>query len=87
MVHNEKLLGSNGSYEIWADGDGYAIHLYIRESDAFIFPTLNDLIRYVYFDDFNVEHISMPEDELSQIYSQRKHYYIIKELADKFKNW
>lgn len=79
MLHNEEL--KDGWYEIRHNNDDEAIHIYIlNEKKAFVFPTLDDLVRFVYLGDKSVEHKVVNDDELSELYDSE--YYSYEELFE-----
>ena len=45
MVHIEHLRKADESYEIRHDNRGNAIHVYVTDSEAIVFRTLNDFIK------------------------------------------
>lgn len=73
MLHNEHLRKADESYEIRHDNNGNAIHVYIKDGEAVIFPCLHDLIRYVYFGDTSVDKAYTIEENLDKIY-ESGHY-------------
>lgn len=68
MVHNEHLRKADELYEIRHDNNGNAIHVYVKDGEAIIFPSLHDLVLYVYFGDLEVDRIYTEEDKLSKLY-------------------
>lgn len=79
MIHSEHLRASDESYEIRHDNSGNAIHVFIEDGWASIFPTLNDLVKRSYFGDYTVEHFQCEEKHLESIYSTDNYkYYDIK---------
>lgn len=79
MIHNEHLRSANEQYEIRHDHKGNAIHVYIRDNDAVIYGTLDDLIQSVYFGK-QVERIYCFNDDLETIYENES--YEFKKLKD-----
>jgi hypothetical protein len=73
MTHIEYLGDDKGCYEIRHNDYGAAIHVYILDSDAIIFPSLDELIRYVYLGDRDMKYISIPVGALEELY-ESKHY-------------
>lgn len=83
MLHNEHLRKADESYEIRHDHNGNAIHVFITDGEAIIFPTLHDLILRVYFGE-EVERFYVSEADLSTLYESRSYsYYDLKAEADR----
>jgi hypothetical protein len=84
-IHNEHLRKADESYEVRHDNNGNAIHVFIKDGEAIIFPTLWDLIRYQYLGDSDVDRLYVSEDELSEIYEDdySYDYYAIKRGLEK----
>ena len=84
MLHNEHLRKADELYECRHDNNGNAIHLYIQDGEARIFPTLWDLIRYEYFGYSDVERFYLYEHELTNLYGSEKYdYYSLKNEAQR----
>lgn len=78
MLHNEHLRKADELYEIRHDSNGNAIHVFIKDGEAIVFPTLHDLVRRVYFGD-DVERFYIEEDSLAGMYDEGDYnYYKIK---------
>lgn len=75
MIHNEHLRAPDELYEIRYDNIGNAIHVYIKDDEAWIFPTLECLVQNVWFDNNEVPHKRVPESWLETIYEQKEHCY------------
>jgi len=81
MLHNEHLRKSDESYECRHDNNGNVIHVYIKDGEAIIFPTLDDLVKRIYFGE-EVERFYIDEDRLSELYdSDEYNYYELKEFV------
>jgi hypothetical protein len=78
MLHNEHLSKADESYEIRHDNNGNAIHVYIKDGEAIIFPTLHDFVMRVYYGQ-DVERFYLEEDSLSAMYDESAYdYYTLK---------
>ena len=77
MIHNEHLRKADESYEIRHDNHGNAVHVYIKDGEAIIFPTLEDFIRRVYFGE-EVERFYVSEEDLESLYGGSYSYYDMK---------
>ena len=83
MLHNEHLRKGDESYEIRHDHNGNAIHVYITDGEAIIFPTLHDLILRVYFGE-EVERFYCSEELLSNLYESESYlYYTLKDFCNR----
>lgn len=83
MLHNEHLRKADESYEIRHDDKGNVIHVYYTDGEALIFPTLHDLVRWVYFSE-DSERFYCSEEFLSELYSHESYeYYTLKKYATK----
>lgn len=71
MLHSEAL--KKGTYEVRHDDDGNAIHVYIKDGKAKVFPTLVDFVGHVYYGKKNIEHKTISEDDLFDLY-ESEHY-------------
>ena len=80
MLHNEHLRKADELYEIRHDNKGNAIHVYIKDGEAIIFPTLHDLVRCVYFGENNVDRLYILESELEALYQSES--YMFYDLKD-----
>jgi hypothetical protein len=79
MIHNEHLRKADESYEIRHDNNGNAIHVYLTDGYAVLFPTIHDFIMKVYFGKQS-ESFTTFESRLEEIYeSDIYDYYKIKE--------
>lgn len=84
MLHNEHLRKADESYEIRHDHNGNAIHVFIKDGEAIVFPTLWDLIEYQYLGVPNTERFYVSEADLSTLYESRSYsYYDLKAEADR----
>ena len=93
MVHNEHLRKADELYEVRHDNNGNAIHVYIKDGQAVVFPTLDDLVRRVYFGE-DTERFYCSEDLLFELYegtgknpidlleSKSYDYYTLKGLRE-----
>ena len=81
MTHNEHLRKADESYEIRHDNNGNAIHVFIKDGEAIVFPTLDDFVRRIYQGQ-EVERFYCSEDFLSDLYESESYlYYTLKEFA------
>lgn len=80
MLHNEHLRKADESYEIVHDNNGNAMHVYISDNNAIIFPTLHDFIKRVYFGDMHVECFHAHKYDLFDIFDNNNNidYYKTK---------
>jgi hypothetical protein len=84
MLHNEMLRKADESYEIRHDHHGNAIHVYIKDGDAIVFPSLWDLIQYEFMGGSNIERFYVAEEQLSDLYDSESYsYYTLKEFAQR----
>ena len=75
MLHNEHLAKADELYECRHDDNGNAIHVFIKDGEAIVFPTLWDLIRYEYLGDSHVERFYLNEHELVNLYGSDNYDY------------
>lgn len=86
MLHNEHLAKADESYEIRHDSAGNVIHVYIKDGEAIVFPTLDDFVMYIYIGK-EVERFYLNENELSNLYSfDEYNYYRLKKIAESISN-
>ena len=79
MIHNEHLRKADESYEIRMYEGAGAIHVYIKDGCAIIYPTLNDLVRHVYFGE-STERFYVLEKDLEDLYKSGIYdYYKLKQ--------
>lgn len=84
MLHNEHLTKADELYEVRHDGIGNAIHIYIKDGEAIVFPILDYFINYIYFGKPDVERFYLSEHELFNLYSFEVYdYYSLKSIAKK----
>ena len=84
MLHNEHLRKADELYEVRHDNKGNAIHVYIKDGEAIVFPTLNDFIFKVYFGTPIVERFYLAEHQLESLYAfDDYNYYSLKAIAEK----
>lgn len=84
MLHNEHLRRADESYEIRHDHNGNAIHLFIKDGEAIVFPSLHDFIAYLYLGDSNIERFYISESSLGDLYNSKDYsYYELKKIAEK----
>ena len=84
MLHNEHLRRADESYEIRHDHNGNAIHVYIKDGNAIVFPCLQDFINYLYLGQSETERFYIEEDNLSDLYKSKSYsYYELKKIAEK----
>lgn len=75
MLHNEHLVKADELYEIRHDSNGNAIHVFIKDGEAIVFPTLWDFIKYEILGDANVERFYLGEHELVNLYGIDEYNY------------
>lgn len=81
MIHTEHFGKTDKSYEIRHDNNGNAIHVFIKDGEAIIFPTIRDLIDRVIFG-MDIERFYLDEVDLDKLYDSDKYnYYELKEIA------
>jgi hypothetical protein len=80
-LHNEHLRKADESYEVRHDNNGNAIHVYIDQyGTAYVFPTLNEFVNYVYFREPESVHFQIKEDELELLYNYTEYnFYKLRE--------
>jgi len=84
MLYNEHLRRTDESYELRHDHNGNAIHVYIKDGGAIIFPSLHDFIAYLYLGHSEIERFYLEEDNLSTLYNSKSYsYYELKKIAEK----
>ena len=81
MLHNEHLRKADELYEIRHDNNGNALHVYIKDGNAIMYQSLNDLVRHIYFGE-QADRVYCSEDSLIDIYESDM--YILGEIANKF---
>lgn len=74
MLHNEHLRKADELYEIRHDNNGNVIHVFIKDGEAIVFPTLHDLVSRVYFGD-DVERFYLEEESLGAMYHESEYNY------------
>jgi hypothetical protein len=80
MIHNEHLTKADELYEIRHDNNGNAIHVFIKDGEAIIFPTLHDLVQRIYFGK-EVERFYLEEESLEAMYNKNVYnYYELKSI-------
>lgn len=84
MIHNEHLRKADETYELRHDRNGFAIHVYITDGYAVIYPTLHNLICHQYFGDMDVERMYLDEEDLDKLYdSELYSYNSLKPIVNK----
>ena len=73
MIHNEHLRRADTLYECRHDGKGNAVHVIIKDGEAVIYPTLQDLIDSHYFFEPGKSKMYLREEQLEQLY-ECEHY-------------
>jgi hypothetical protein len=68
MIHNEHLNRADTLYECRHDGRGNAIHAIIKDGEAVIYSTLQDLIDSHYFFEPGKSKMYLREEQLEQLY-------------------
>ena len=82
MIHNEHFRRADELLEIRHDNNGNAIHVYIKDGQARVFPTLFDFVENVLHFQHHVETFSIPEKLLSKLYANEEYnYYELKRKA------
>lgn len=76
MTHNEHLRKADELYELHTKKSGDAVHVYIKDGEASVFPTLDNFVRRVYFGE-DVERFYCKESELAALY-ELENYYSMK---------
>lgn len=81
MIHTEHLRKADESYEIRHDNNGNAIHVYHTDGEAIVFPSLFDMITYLFTSvTTNVERFYLDESQLGMLYECESYeYYKVKE--------
>jgi hypothetical protein len=83
MLHSEHLRKADETYECRHDGNGNAVHIVITRTTAVIFPTINDLIKQVYFGE-EVERFYCAKEFLYDLYESDSYsYHTLKEFAER----
>lgn len=81
MLHNEHLRKADELYECRHDNNGNVIHIYIKDGEAIVFPTLDCLVRRLYFGE-EVERFYVNEDILEELYDRDEYdYYELKNIV------
>lgn len=84
MLHNEHLRKADELYEVRHDNNGNAIHLFIKDGEAIVFPTLHDFIAYLYLRHSETERFYINEDSLDDLYKNENYNYDeLKKIAEK----
>lgn len=79
MYHNENLKKGDDLYEIRHNGNGEAIHIYTKDDECIIFPTLDDLVRHEYLGEPNVERFYLSSDDVMNMFDSSDYcYYKLK---------
>ena len=79
MLHNEHFRRADELYEIRHDDKGNAIHVYIKDGEAIIFPTLLDFFSYMMEGEDVERWYLSDEDDLGDIYISKDYdYYTLK---------
>lgn len=80
MTHNEHFLRADDLYEIRHDNNGNAIHVYVKDGEAIVFPTAYDLSMYV-INGKDCDRFYISESRLSDMYESNEYnYYMLKVL-------
>jgi ribosomal protein S19 len=78
MTHNEHLRKADELYEVRHDNNGNAIHVYIKDGEAIIFPSLHDFVTRIYYGQ-EVERFYVKEEALFDMYTENAYdYYTLK---------
>jgi len=86
MIHTEHFRKADENYEIRHDDKGNCIHVYYKDGEAIIFPTLENLVRRIYFGEEN-ERFYMNESDLNKLYNSEKYsYFDLKQIAEEINN-
>jgi len=80
MIHNEYLFRANQNYEIRHDNNGNAIHVFIKDTYANIYPTLESLIKREFLSEEVEEWFCVDSEQvLSELYTTDSYdYYELK---------
>lgn len=82
MIHNEHLRRADTLYECRHDGNGNAVHVLIKDGEAVIYPTLQDLIESHYFFEPGHSKMYLREEQLEQLYECEDYsFYKLLEYA------
>lgn len=82
MIHNEHLRKADELYEIRHDQKGNAIHSYIKDGNAIVYATLDDLIQNIYFGKA-VQRMHCLESDLEIIYENKSYEFNkLKDIYD-----
>ena len=88
MIHNEHFQKADDSYEVRHDGNGNAIHVYIKDGEAIVFPTMYDCGTYLYIRDNDIERFYILEENLEWLYSHAEYnYYKLKDIYQSVKQF
>ena len=83
MLHNEHFRKADELYECRHDDDGNGIHVFIKDGEAIVFPSLYDLFLRV-CEGEEVERFYCSEEFLSQLYESESYdYYTLKEFNER----
>lgn len=87
MIHNENIRKADEAYEVRHDDNGNAIHVFIKDGEAIVFPTMWDLVSHCYNAVPDVERFYLDEEELALLYIFDLYdYYSLKEVAQSITN-
>lgn len=80
MLHNENLKRADDLYEVRHDNNGNAIHTYIKDGEATIYPNLMNMIDHQFLGDVEKsERFYCLEKDLEFLYESDKYnYYELK---------
>jgi hypothetical protein len=83
MILNQHLREADESIEIIHNSQGQSVCFYIKDGEAIMFPTIDDLVRYVYLGE-GTKREYLLESELDGIYQTDLYdYHQIKEYLNK----
>jgi len=86
MLHNEHLQKADELYEIRHDNNGNVIHVYVKDGEAIVFPSLHDFVMRVYYGQ-EVERFYLDEEELTDLYNESAYdYYTLKAKHEAIQN-
>ena len=80
MIHNESFLRADDLYEVRHDSNGNAIHVYVKDGEAIVFPSAYDLSMYV-INGKDCDRFYISESRLTDMYvSNEYNYHALKVL-------
>lgn len=87
MIYSEHLDKADESYVIRCDDNGHVIHVYEKDGEAIVFPSLSYFIRYLYCGETDIERFYVTENQMDTLYKTDVYsYYDLKDMANKFES-